>query len=1448
MLLKSNIFSIDQKRITFYRNLFFAILLILIMTFPTFPQNENIKFKHLSSDDGLSQNFVSSILQDSKGFMWFGTKDGLNRYDGYSFVVYQHDPFDTTTISDNFITSLFEDSRGYIWVGTLNGGLNCFDRNIEIFHHIQYCSIGSNNSNSNEIKSIAEDKAGNIWVATRNDGLFKITLNHNNFLSASYKQYIHEEDNSKSLSSNNTSTLFFDSKGILWVGTENGLNQFDYTSGSFTYFRFQVKNSRAPSSQYDQSVNAIYETKDGTFWIGTVSGLVKFDRRSGTYKLFPHQFEVYRYGWGNIIAIIEDHSGKLWLATPGELMRFDPTLSSYNYFKNDPYNPESVSFSSISSLFTDKTGIVWVGTAGMGINFYDYKANRFSTLLKKNESGSRITGFRVRSILEENDDIVWISTAVLYRWNRKTGELKSFETSSDKLDDFGNTGVWTMIKSADGKIWTTTTEGLYRYDPKSEIARQYKFNPANNSGLPQKEVYAVFEDQQRSIWIATENYLSKLIDIDKGIFQNFRYQSSSSLSGQVRTVIEQDNQGIFWLGTNDGLIRFDPKKKSFKYYKNDPKNLKSLSNNMIKSICIDPYEAKNILWIGTAGGGINRFDVDNNLFSHFYESDGLPNNVVYGILPDGEGNLWLSTNKGLSKFNPQQKTFRNYDVKDGLQSNEFNTGAYYRSKKGEMFFGGINGLNYFNPHAIKDNPYKPDVVLTRLKIHDQYVSIRNNNSILQKTISETDQIILSYDDDIIIFEFAALDYSASQKNKYAYKLEYLNKDWIYSGYDRSATFTHLPFGEYVLRVKASNNDGVWNETGIAIKLIITPPWWSTWWAYILYGVFILSVLYLIRRYELNRLKLKNQLKVEKVETDTLRNLDQLKSHFFANISHEFRTPLTLILGQVESVLSSNIESKEKGKLQVANRNARRLLTLINQLLDLSKLEAGSMELKAEQHNIISFLKSVFFSFESLAESKKIILKFESESANIPLRYDTDKMEKIICNLISNAFKFTSENGEIKLSVNIVSSNLFQKGHSDLVSESSTSMIEQKVNLKQVQVDKHSPSKEPQLNSLSVEIRIKDTGIGIPSNSLPHIFNRFYQVDGSSTREHEGSGIGLALTKELVELHKGQITVNSKEGEGTEFIIHFPFVDLKTESEKTLEAPSEKIPVDYNFETIGKGQVSDFLDTLSQVQNPPEGQAESSIQHPEIILIVEDNTDVRSYIREQLENDYKVIEAADGEEGIRNAQIEIPDLIITDVMMPKMDGYKFSKNIRGDEKTSHIPIIMLTAKAALDDKIEGLETGIDAYLTKPFSARELKVRVKNLIYQRKELRKRFSKTSIIKPSEVSTISIDQAFLEKTINTIESNFEDEQFSVDKLAEQMNMSISQLNRKLNALIDQPPGQLIRTFRLQRAADLLKQNTGTVAEICYKVGFNDQAYFSRAFKKQFGVSPSEYKSAEKN
>ncbi len=1205
-----------KKIITRYT--FYLRLIFILIIFPSIKlYSQYIHFRHLSINDGLSQNAVFSILQDREGFMWFGTKDGLNRYDGYSFTVFQNDPFDSTTVSSNYITTLFEDSRGVLWIGTLNGDLNCYQKENETFIHINYQSDTSGNLYNSKISSIAEDPRGNLWIGTAGNGLFKLSLTRENFSQIKSKHFAYNPDDKNSVSSNNISALFVDSFGILWIGTDNNLEEYNYSKENFEHYIVTTKSPEASSFQGDNEIGAIYENKNAKFWLGTPSGLVLFNRSDGNYKLFPHHYNKFRFGWGRITGIIEDNSGKLWLSTPGELMKFDTDKKLYNYYRNDPFEPSSISYNSISSLYCDSTGILWFGTSGKGINIYDPKKSRFSTLVRSKDEKSRIAGFSIRSILEDNEGIVWISTDVLYRWDRKSGELKSYETTSNRPDDFGNTGIWSMVQSANGNIWFATSRGLYKYNPQTKTSRLFKYNQADSSGLPQREVFFVFEDQNKNIWIATENYLSEVIDIDRGRFKNFRYNNSNSKSEAVRPSIYEDAKGIFWIGTNKGLLSFNNKTGKFFSYLNNPSDLKSIDNNYIKSICPDPSEPDKFLWIGTNGGGINKFNLGDKTFSYYTKRNGLPNNVVYGILPDEKGNLWLSTNKGLSKFNPVSGEFKNYDALDGLQSNEFNTGAYFRSKKGEMFFGGINGLNYFMPNNIKENHNIPKIAITKCKILNQTSSETGNHESVSKTTFNKDTLILPYDKNIIQFEFAALDYSASEKNQYTYKLENFNNNWIESGKIHFATYTNLSPGKYIFRVRGSNNDGIWNNEGASLVLIILPPWWLNWWAYSLYILIFFSGLYFLRRYELNRLRLKNQLKLEKVSSDTLRQLDKMKSHFFANISHEFRTPLTLILGQIDNVISSKIDVSEKGKLHVAHRNARRLLTLINQLLDLSKLEAGSMKLHTEQHNIVSFLKSLFYSFESLAESHKITLKFESELESIPVIFDPDKMEKVFYNLISNAFKFTSKGGEIIVLLKI-------------------------------------------LNSSLVEIRVKDTGKGIHEDQLEYIFNRFYQVNTSSLSEFEGSGIGLALTKELIELHKGNITVKSKLDEGTEFIIHLPLGDLKKLKENS--APS-KYDL-FSPENYLNNVVFDETESENNNEEFQSSNYKNDSEECEVILIVEDNADVRHYIREQIETDYKLIEASNGEEGIAKAKENIPDLIITDVMMPKINGYQFCREKSG----------------------------------------------------------------------------------------------------------------------------------------------------------------------------------------
>ncbi len=1351
--------------------------------------SQEINFKHINIDDGLSQNAVFAILKDSKGYMWFGTKDGLNKYDGYNFVIYQHNPFDSTTLSANYINCLYEDKRGFLWVGTYDGGLNVYNRETETFHRIDLGKDSVLMRNVFALKAIAEDTDGNIWVATSGDGLFKLKVDENKgTLNVTTKRFVNEPGNTNSISSNQILIVYFDKKGALWLGTSKGLDKLDVKTEAVTHYLINTKNPAAPEIFNSESIYAIHESKDGTFWVGSLGGLVKLDRSDGTYHYFPHKYDIFNYGWGNISSIVEDGNGDLWLATPAELMKFDVKKETYTSFTHDPFNSKTISFNAISSVFVDNTNILWVGTTGMGIDYYDPKANRFNVLNIVPDKASRLRSFSVRSVLEDNIGNIWIGAEVLYKWERKTGKITSFEKSSNLPEAFGNTIIFSMLQCTDGNIWAATTEGLLRYNPKTTEQRLYKYNEDIKNGVPQSEVYTVFQDMDSVIWIATEKYLCKLIDEEKGVFQSFSYHSESTFYEQVRPVIFQDDERQFWLGTKYGLFLFNLKNETFKLFENHPDQPNSINNNLIKSICADPIYPGRYLWIGTSGG-LNRYDKETNSFFYYTEQNGLPNNVIYGILPDEKNNLWLSTNKGLSRFNLQSGEFRNFGVSDGLQSNEFNTGAYFKSKSGEMFFGGIKGLNYFYPAQIEENKNIPPVVLTKIKLAEKSISLRNNPELLEKSVEETKKITLSHKEDIVTFEFAALQFSAPEKSQYEYTLENFNDKWINTGGLRSVTYTHLPAGNYVFRVRASNNDGVWNNEGLALELKIEPPWYGTWLAYILFALGLVVIVYYVRRYEKNRLLLKNQLKLEQVSADSLRQVDQMKSQFFANISHEFRTPLTLILGQVDSVMSSGIETREKSKLQVANRNARRLLKLINQLLDLSKLETGNMELNSSQYNMVGFIKSLFYSFESMAAAKKITLSFKSESDKIPVVLDLDKMEKVFYNLIFNAIKFTNEDGKVEVEMKTV-------------------------------------------DFIYVEICVSDNGTGIPEKYLPHIFDRFFQVENTGTRNYEGTGIGLALVKELVELHHGIVNVKSREGEGTSFTVKLPVGEIN-KIEQPSEIPVPKINLDSEIL-----QEEEILETGGLIV----GTEKQTADNREIVLVVEDNKDVRAFICEQLGNQYQIKQAENGEKGMLLALETVPDLIITDLMMPKLNGFQLCKAVRGDERTSHIPIIMLTAKVGFDDKMEGLETGVDDYITKPFSSKELIIRVKNLINQRKLLRARFKTSTVIKPSEVSVLSIDQVFLDKIIKTIEANFENQEFTPDSLANEVNMSVSQLNRKLNALIDQPAGQLMRSLRLQRAADLLKQKAGTVSEICYQLDFSDPAYFSRAFKKQFGCSPSEY------
>ncbi len=762
-----------------------------------------------------------------------------------------------------------------------------------------------------------------------------------------------------------------------------------------------------------------------------------------------------------------------------------------------------------------------------------------------------------------------------------------------------------------------------------------------------------------------------------------------------------------------------------------------------------------------------------------------------------------------------------------FKAHYFQGGAYFKNKKGEMFFGGDNGFNSFYPDSIKNNNRIPPVVITDFRLFNRSVPVGldtiTNRIILSKSITETNEIELTYKDYIISFEFAALDFHTPDKNKYAYIMEGFDKGWTYTDANRRfATYTNLDPGEYTFKVKGSNNDGIWNEAGTSIKLIITPPWWATWWAYGFYLIVFGSVLYGIRKYEINRLNWKNQFKLDEVKLEERAEIDLMKSRFFANISHEFRTPLTLILSPTENVLSKSVDDETQKQLSIVKRSANRLLGLINQLLDLSKLEAGKLELRTSKSNIVPFIKGITMSFESIAERIDITLKVKAEKDEIELYFDKEKMTKILTNLLSNAFKFTPEGGEITVSI--------AKCHSELVSESSAMNFLKNQMLNQVQHDN------------SVEIKVRDTGIGIPADEIPKLFDRFYQVDSSQTREYEGTGIGLALTKELVELHQGTISAASKFGAWTEFTVTLPVgrkhlkddeiveedVILKNLNEPVMDG-SYKTDSPSHFDPAIAGQVK-----LSVTDNTSEDK--------NIVLVVEDNADVREFIKDSLGNEFQIEEAANGEQGVRKAEQIIPDLIISDVMMPKMDGNELTRILKNDEKTSHIPIILLTAKAEQESRLEGLETGADDYLTKPFDTNELKVRIKNLLNIRKKLQEKYGKEIQVQKSDRKKLSsLDEHFMNNVLEVINKHLSEEEFSIEEFDKELVMGRVQIFRKLKALTGKSPSRYIRSIRLARAKKMIEEKKANISEIAYSVGFGSPAYFSKCFREEFGFPPSD-------
>lgn len=1374
--------------------------------------NKKIVFQYAVPSEGINENTIHDILQDKKGFMWFGTPNGLYKYDGYQYTVYQTEQGNKNSLSENNVKALFEDSKGLLWIGT-DDGINVLQKETDTFYN--YFNSYTENQKSNKsikINHISEDRKHNIWLAT-NVGVFMVVRDPDNLFSFKFEFVTNDNDallNAYHIQQSNQ-------EDALLVGTNQGLKKIDIHPFSKKPY---LRSTSILSKDY---IYTMYQEENGNIWLGTNMGIYTLDiYRINTGKGLRRKFV--KKVKGAINSIVEDENGNLWVGSFKNGVYFVKDKKRLLHFDaQKKYEPHNLKSNSILKIYADQSAMIWIGSSRGGLAHVDLQKKDFKTYGNDPIDKRSLAGNYINALLEDENREVWIGTyqnglnKMSIVDNREIFTKQILGNSFDKK-------VFSLCKDQYGYLWVATQKnGLFRLRLNSDnkVIEQQNFTVKNTNGnLPTNHIYKLYRDTKGTMWMCgfSNSGLMRFQPQKGGSklppVESYTTNSEDSIqlnSNKVITVFEDKNE-ILWVGTRYGLNKIyrdkNNKPNRIVAYTNDRNDSSSLPNNSVFHIC---ETSTGDIWIATFGGGISKLiqnkssNDDQISFKTFTKKDGLSDNAVYSILEDSKNFLWMSTNNGISKFDPKTKTFKNYTQKEGLQHKNFRKYAYHKGKSGLFYFGGIQGFNVFNPLKIDSHTHTPKTVITDFKIFNKSVipnDSLNFKGILKKKVSYTESIEIAYGKKNFSFEFAALHYAAPKNNKYAYKLEGYDQDWIYVDADkRFATYSNLTNGDYIFKVKSANLDNVWNEQATTIALKILPPFWKTWWMYLFYAMSILGLLLLFRYVILVRENYNTQLKLEKFEREKVEEVNDLKLQFFTNISHEFKTPLTLILGPLEKLIESNkTDTTLKNMLVLMQRNANQLHKLIQQVLEFRKIENNEIELSVSEVDIVNHCKETLESFKVLSAEKGIELKFESTEEKIVDWFDVDKIQKIINNLLSNALKYTQQNGKIILSINIYKSD------------------------------------KKEGDSKFVDITIKDNGSGIPKEKTPFIFNRFYQVK-TTNKNSEGSGVGLALTKSLVQLHYGKISVKSKVNEGSKFRVRLP-LGKNYQNEEQMKS---------NFfeDTISESQETSKTPSFDEDTNTIDNNSKKL----PLLLIVEDMEDMRTFIRTLLEEEYEILEATNGIEGKETALKHIPDIIISDVMMPEMDGITLCNELKTNEKTSHIPLILLTAKSSIESRIKGIEIGADSYIPKPFHGNLLKAKLTNLLETRKILKEKYKNNDTELASNNESLNeYDKAFLEKAEAVIEMNLMKTDFSVVDLGNELAYSRMQLYRKLKSITELSANEFIRSYRLKKAAQLLKSSDMNITEILYEVGFGNRSYFTKCFKLEFEKTPKEYREDFRN
>jgi ligand-binding sensor domain-containing protein/signal transduction histidine kinase/DNA-binding response OmpR family regulator len=1321
-------------------SLFLFVFAVLITEEVRADEPSNYYFRSLEVEDGLSQNMVYSIIQDQLGFMWFGTQDGLNRYDGYTFKVYKENPNNSLSIGDKAIFSLFEDDEGEIWVGTANG-VFIYNHKFDSFTQLTI-QTKSGTKVTGIVRDIKKDDKGNIWLAVSDKGVFRI----------SKKKEMTFFPISNTNDAFTVRKIVFDESGNLWIATYlKGLYKLNPLTGNLKQFLIDEESHNIA----DNDINDLYLLDSGTLLLGTVNKGVQM-LNLNTLKITSF---LERDGNQNplfVRSIFKNSNGELWFGTESGVYIYNLQTERIINLQHNYSDPYSISDNAIHSIYQDKEKGMWIGTFFGGVNYFSVFSSQFEKYYPINGKNS-ISGKSISEFCEDGDGNIWIGTedAGINRFNPQTKEFsKGFLPAKN---------VHALLYDED-QLWVGTfSDGLFKIDLKSKNVKSYKTS-LNKSSLNNNNIYSIYKDYAGVLWIGT--MLGLHVYNEKT--DDFTRINEQLIDCQVNDIIE-DSDGILWFVTlGKGIFSYNKRNGKWENHY----ILKEDGNGKEKMIICILEDSKNRLWVGTEGAGLCIYNKEEKTFTNLYNAaNGLPNGVIYKILEDASGNLWGSTNKGIFMLNPEKKTVEKFTHAKGLLGDQFNYKSGFKSSDGKIFFGGVKGFVAFPQTGLLENNILPNIVINSLQIYNKELEV-GGKSILTQSIVHTKEINLPYSSSFFSVGFAALSYVSPKGNQYAYKLTGYDEDWVYVDQPLRVTYSNLSPGEYIFNVKASNSDGVWNENSATLKINILPPFYKSIWAYLFYIVLIGSIVYFINRQNIKKVKQRNIEALKELENNKEKELYDAKINFFTNITHEIRTPLSLIKAPLEEVIKRvTKEDSNRENLFIIQRNTNRLLKLVNELLDFRKVESKGLTLNFMKTEVFSLINEIAHQFIPTADLKGI--KFELNFSEDKLFADIDReiFTKIVGNLFHNALNHAHSFVEVYC---IAVNDIFQ-------------------------------------------VRIINDGKVIPAELREKIFEPFFKVDPNI----QGSGIGLPFSQSLVELYNGKIYLDKNVFNKTCFVLELPIhQSFVIELDESNEASSQ------NGMESGEKDLNNIGVKVKK----------------KTILLVEDNQEFKTFLVNHFRVKYRVLTAGNGKEALCILNVENIDIIISDIMMPVMDGMQLCKEVKGTLKLSHIPIILLTAKCSISSKINGLKIGADEYIEKPFSLDYVMVRIENLLRNRKSLREAYKNSPETALYSITYSKADEEFLNKLVDVIHSNIEDIDLDVNKLASKLNMSRASLYRKVKDVSELTPNEFIVLIRLKKAAELLKENEYQINEVAFIVGFNSSSYFSKCFYNQFGILPKDF------